>query len=225
MADTGEGIAAKFLEDIWQPYFQVANAERNRERGLGLGLFLVRRALDHLPNHRLTLRSTPGRGSRFSLTLPGQWVSHAEVIGETEHSMADADIDLLNGAYLMLIEDDRDARRAIEELFTEWGAVYSSGANVEEALKEDESASRLVDAIVSDYRLPGGRDGVESILELRRRIGADVPAVIITGESDLASIRRRAPAGVSVLQKPFSVSEFSRPIVDAVRAARHQESL
>lgn len=225
VADTGEGIEVKFLDDIWQPYFQVANAERNRERGLGLGLFLVRRALDHLPNHLLTLRSAPGRGSRFSLTLPGQWVSHAEIIGEPGDAMATTDVDLLNGAYLMLIEDDRDARRAIEELFTEWGAVYSSGANVEEALKDDESANRLVDAIVSDYRLPGGRDGIQSILELRKHIGAQVPAVIITGESDLASIRRRAPAGVAVLQKPFSVSEFARPIVDAVRTARHQESL
>lgn len=225
VADTGEGIPARFIEEVWQPYFQVANVERNRERGLGLGLFLVRRALDHLPGHKLVLRSRPRRGSRFSLSLPGGWFSHAEIIDDPKFAQGSEDLDVLAGAYLMLIEDDRDARRAIEELFSEWGAVYSSGATVEEALRDDESATRLVDAIVSDYRLPGGRDGIESVAELRRRLGSEVPAVIITGESDLASIRRRVPQNVTVLQKPFSVAAFARPIVEAVRAARSQERI
>ncbi len=223
VADTGEGIAPQFLQEIWQPYFQVANAERNRERGLGLGLFLVRRALDHLPNHQLTLRSKPKRGSRFTLTLPGDWSLQAETVDAPKQGEMAEGVEELRGAYLMLIEDDRDARRAIEELFAEWGAVFSSGASVAEALKDDESATRLVDAVVSDYRLPGGRDGIDSIIDLRRHLGLDVPAVIITGESDLASIRRRAPENVSVLQKPFSVADFARPIVEAVRAARRRE--
>ena len=103
--------------------------------------------------------------------------------------------------------------------------LTAQGATVEEALRDDESATRLVDAIVSDYRLPGGRDGIESVAELRRRLGSEVPAVIITGESDLASIRRRVPQNVTVLQKPFSVAAFARPIVEAVRAARSQERI
>ena len=223
VADTGDGIAPQFLQEIWQPYFQVANAERNRERGLGLGLFLVRRALDHLPNHQLSLRSKPKRGSRFTLTLPGHWSHQAEVVDEPTKGDISEGIDELRGAYLMLIEDDRDARRAIEELFTEWGAVFSSGASLSEVLEDDESATRLVDAVISDYRLPGERDGIDSVVALRTHLGMDIPAVIITGESDLASIRRRAPDSVSVLQKPFSVADFARPIVDAVRAARRRE--
>lgn len=225
VVDTGIGIPERHLEDIWQPYFQVANAERNRERGLGLGLFLVRRALDHLPGHALALRSCPGRGSRFTLRLPGHWLNRPEASYGRRAALGDDDYETLRGGYVLVLEDDRDARRALQELLSEWGIVLSSGATLDEVLRDGDSAGRPVDAIVSDYRLPGALSGIDCIVSLRERLGSCVPAVLITGESDLQSIRRRLPAATTLVQKPFEPETLAAPLVDAIAHARRLERL
>jgi len=225
VVDTGIGIPERHLEEIWQPYFQVANAERNRERGLGLGLFLVRRALDHLPGHALALRSCPGRGSRFTLRLPGHWLNRPEASFGRRAALGDDDYETLRGGYVLVLEDDRDARRALQELLWEWGIVFSSGATLDELLRDGESAGRPVDAIVSDYRLPGELSGIDCIVALRERLGSCVPAVLITGESDLQSIRRRLPAATTLVQKPFDPETLAAPLVDAIAHARRLERL
>jgi CheY-like chemotaxis protein len=223
VADTGMGISAEFQNAIWQPYFQVANAERNRAHGLGLGLFLVRRAVDHLPDHHLAMRSRLGRGSRFSVSLPGSRLSEADV-GRTEPPpISDSDLGLISGAYVLVIEDDREARRAMCALLEDWSVVYSSGATLEEALIDTATSPRTIDLVVSDYRLPGSRNGVECILELRRLFGDEIPAVIVTGESDLAAIRAVMPADTTLLQKPFDPPELLAPLRAAVLRARARE--
>ena len=223
VADTGVGISGEFQNAIWQPYFQVANAERNRAYGLGLGLFLVRRAVDHLPEHRLAMRSRLGRGSRFSVFLPGSRLSAPDV-GRTEPPpISDRDLGILAGAYVLVIEDDLQARRAMCALLEDWGVVYSSGATLEEALIDMASSPRTVDAVISDYRLPGARNGVECIAELRQLFADAIPAVIVTGEVDLATIRAAMLPDMTLLQKPFDPPELLAPLRAAVLRARSRE--
>ena len=69
MYDTGPGIPAEALDDIFLEFHQLGNPERDRQKGLGLGLAIVKR-LAELLGHRIDVRSTVGRGSRFSITLP-----------------------------------------------------------------------------------------------------------------------------------------------------------
>jgi len=224
IADTGIGIPQRHFEEIWQPYFQVANAERNRERGLGLGLFLVRRALDHLPGHSLDLRSLAGRGSRFTLRLPGMWFNRPDVAEASPESVAADDLEIMRGGYVLLLEDDRDARRALQELLEDWEIVSVSGATLEELLDGRDADQRVADALVTDYRLPGRLSGIDCINALRERLGVQIPAVLITGESDVQSIRRRLPAETTFLQKPFDPSLLAAPLARAIRAARLRES-
>ncbi len=225
IVDTGIGIPQRHLEEIWQPYFQVANAERNRERGLGLGLFLVRRALDHLPRHSLDLRSRPGRGSRFTLWLPGMWFNRLEADKPSPSSLVCEDLEVMRGGYVLLLEDDRDARCALQELLSDWGIVFSSGATLEELLQDEETSGRVADAVITDYRLPGSLSGIDCIEALRERLGVRIPAVLITGESDLQSIRHRLPAQTTLLQKPFDAEVLAVPVADAIRNARRRERI
>lgn len=225
VADNGIGVSEEFQRAIWQPYFQVANAERNRAHGLGLGLFLVRRAIDHLPEHRLAMRSRPDRGSRFSVFLPGSRLSQREVLKVEPPLVSQEDLDIMAGAYILIIEDDQDARRAMQALLDEWGVVYSSGATLEEVLLDAASSMRTVDAIVTDYRLPGTRTGIDCIVELRRHLEDNVPAVIVTGESDLSVIRKAMPAGTVLLQKPFDPVELAMPLKEAAIRGRNAEAL
>ena len=225
VADTGIGISSEHMEAIWQAYFQVQNAERSRARGLGLGLFLVRRALDQLPTHDLQWRSRPGRGSRFTLTLPGAHLSDPGVVVRQALPVGADALAQLRGAYVLLLEDDREARRAIEDLLDDWGVVHASGATLEELIPEVEAAGRTPDVLVTDFRLPGQLSGAACVQELRRLIGETVPAVIVTGESDLASVRAVMPPDTALLQKPFEEAAFALPLLEAVMRARRAESL
>jgi CheY-like chemotaxis protein/anti-sigma regulatory factor (Ser/Thr protein kinase) len=225
VVDTGVGISSEHMEAIWQAYFQVQNAERSRARGLGLGLFLVRRALDQLPTHDLQWRSRPGRGSRFTLTLPGAHLSDPGVVVRQALPVGADALAQLRGAYVLLLEDDREARRAIEDLLDDWGVVHASGATLEELIPEVEAAGRAPDALVTDFRLPGQLSGAACVQELRRLIGETVPAVIVTGESDLASVRAVMPPDTALLQKPFEEAAFALPLLEAVMRARRAESL
>ncbi|MFO1197065.1 MAG: hybrid sensor histidine kinase/response regulator [Burkholderiaceae bacterium] len=225
VADTGIGIAPEHLNAIWQPYFQVANSERSRVRGLGLGLFLVRRALDHLPNHRMQLRSRPGRGSRFSVLLPGLELGVPEFLFRGHDRIADSDLEQLRGAYVLVLEDDVHARRALEDLLSDWSVLFTSGASLVELLDVIDSQERLVDFIISDYRLAGTATGTDAIVAIREALGAQIPAVIVTGESATGPIRERLPVDTLMLQKPFEATALAIPLLEAVRSARRAERL
>lgn len=225
VADNGIGIAPEHLQSIWQPYYQVQNAERNRARGLGLGLFLVRRALDHLEGHELRLRSRPGRGSRFTLLLPGSSLSDPRVVLRAPEPLEEDSLRALQGAYVLVLEDDRDARRAIQELLDDWGVVHVGAATLEELLPEALSAGRPPDALITDFRLPGQLSGAACVHELRLALGESFPAIIVTGESDLASVREVMPADATLLPKPFEMPALARPLLMAVERARRAESL
>lgn len=224
VVDNGIGIEETHQSAIWEPYYQVANSERNRERGLGLGLFLVRRAVDHLPEHRMTLRSRLGRGSRFSVFVPGTRLGTPDFFGSGRSSIEATERASLFGAHVAVIEDDDDARRALMELLSEWGVICTAGATLEEVAPQLRDSIRMVDCIVSDYRLPGDRNGAECISYLRHELASEIPAVIVSGESDLAGIRAAMPSDTVLLQKPFDADELARPLVDAVRLARQREA-
>jgi signal transduction histidine kinase/CheY-like chemotaxis protein len=223
VVDTGVGIDAQHLESIWQPYFQVDNEERRRDRGMGLGLFLVRRAIDHLPEHQLSIRSRVGHGSRFTISLPGKLINESTESRFDRRGLDDADFESLFGGFALILEDDDDARLALEELLAGWGMVHASSSNLHDLMRSNDDEMRMPDVIISDFRLPGELDGTDSVRVLRRQLGADVPAILITGESDLASIRERLPKHCVLLQKPFDPHALAIPIVAAIRQARQAE--
>ncbi len=224
VADTGVGIAREHLDAIWQPYFQISNSERNRHRGLGLGLFLVRRVIDRLPEHSLTLRSLYGRGSRFTVQLPGILLSEPRFLAPPVDSLSEDDLVQLSGASVVLLEDNMGARDAIRQLLEEWSVVVTCAGSFDELIPMLADLERSVDCIVSDYRLPGDLNGGQCVVELRRLLEADVPAVIVTGESDINVIRPTLPRDTVLMQKPFDAIALAVPLVQAARRARLTES-
>ena len=67
--DTGRGIPDSESERVFEEFYQIGNPERDRDKGIGLGLAIVRR-LTVLLDHPLTLQSRIGRGTVFSISLP-----------------------------------------------------------------------------------------------------------------------------------------------------------
>lgn len=224
VADNGIGIEAAHLSAIWEPYFQVANSERSRDRGLGLGLFLVKRAIDQLPGHQLLVRSRVGHGSRFSVVMPGSMIAAPELKVSGRQRLNAVDLQTLAGAHVVLIEDDPNARHALEELLCEWQVMFTSGTTLAEVLGQLADSARTVDCIISDFRLPGAHNGGECISMLRKSLDATVPAIVVTGESDLALVQGALPTETALIQKPFDADLLARPLVAAVQAARSLEA-
>lgn len=100
--DTGIGIEEGNIPLIFQEFHQVDNAARNRREGLGLGLAIVDR-LAALLKHPITVRSEPGKGSCFSVTVP---------LAEPMEDEPGADMDLedvdLQGVVILAIDDEPD---------------------------------------------------------------------------------------------------------------------
>ncbi len=108
----------------------------------------------------------------------------------------------LAGAYVLLIEDDDTMRDALGRVLQQWGALVDVAASGEEALALVARAERAFDAIVSDFRLPGAWDGLRLIDALRRAEGWRTPAILLSGEFRVESLRDSAPRDVHVLSKP-----------------------
>lgn len=192
--DNGPGITPDAQEAIFQEFVQLDNPERNRAKGLGLGLAIVRRLTDLL-SHRLELRSTPGRGALFALELP---LATACVVPEgtpppPPHS--------LHGLHVLLVDDDELALASTTGLLESWGCTVTA-TDTPETLLPALSQHNPPDMIVCDYRVGSSLSGLAVIQALRQHFGGQVPAIILSGDTSPAANGDAQRAGIPLLHKP-----------------------
>ncbi|MBS0403199.1 MAG: HAMP domain-containing protein [Proteobacteria bacterium] len=201
--DTGIGIAPAQLAHVFDEFYQIDNPERDRGKGLGLGLAIVKRTLDLL-GHRYALRSAPGRGTCFSILLPT-----AEALPRVPaQPEALAARPRIAGAFVVVIDDEADTRRAMQALCHSWGAHVLTAASAEQCLTLLDEHLRDPDLILSDYRLREHQDGLAAVRQVRAHIGQPVPAIIITGDTATADLRRVTDAGLPLLHKPVGADRL-----------------
>ena len=202
--DSGVGIPKDAQARVFEEFVQLANPGRDRSRGQGLGLAIVRRGARAL-GHRLELRSVPGRGSCFMIEVP------LAAEPPALDSVAAPAPDPLHARTLWLIEDDAAVRDALAMRLTRWGAQVSALASVADVRRQladcAAGAAALPMLIVSDQRLPDG-SGLECIALIRAAAGREVPAVVVSGDTAPADLARLDAAGLPVLHKPFRAAEL-----------------
>lgn len=196
--DTGRGIPPEQQESVFHEFVQLHNPARDRSKGLGLGLAIVSR-LGRLLGHRVALRSRPGHGSTFSIDVP---------CGDAHLIQQLAPYPLVAGqipgdALVLLVDDESAILRGMAELFDNWKLDLITAYNVDEAEHQLDDLGRAPDVIVSDYRLPNDTDGIQVIDRLRKKYGADIPAILITGDTAPDTVMRIGQTGVSLLHKPL----------------------
>ena len=226
--DTGIGISPEKIDEIWLPYHQLNFDQQDRTSGLGLGLFLVRRIVEKLPGHKISITSRLGRGTRFTLTIPYEPDTTGSVKAiqpwTTEHRLDDAAFESLRGAYVLLLEDDREARAAISDLLEDWGVIVSSGPSMETLKASHDGSERIVDAVVSDYALQSGLNGLDAFESIDAWLGYSPKRVLITGADLTGNPRILASPSVTVLRKPFAPSALASHLLAAVDASRRLEA-
>lgn len=192
--DNGPGISPDAQEAIFQEFVQLDNPERNRAKGLGLGLAIVRRLTDLL-SHRLELRSTPGHGALFALELP---VAPAGVRPEgTPPSPPHS----LRGLHVLLADDDELALASTTGLLESWGCRVTAIDSPETRLPTLDRQD-VPDMIVCDYRVGGTLDGLAVIHKLHQHFGRPVPAIVLSSDTSAAASGDAQRAGISLLHKP-----------------------
>ena len=192
ITDNGIGIAAEQQERVFADFLQLNNPERDRNKGLGLGLAIVRR-MSELLNHPVTLDSTPGEGSVFSVS----------VTRSTDHfdDSRSVPIRYHYEGRILLVEDDPLVAEATAELLTVWGAQVSAVGSGEAALLLMQDPALHFDAVIADYRLPL-MNGAQVVKAAMARWPA-IRAVVVTGNSMEGVLRETRVLGASLLQKPI----------------------
>lgn len=201
--DTGCGIAADQQDTVFEEFVQLDNPARERQRGLGLGLSLVRRAAQRM-DAPLSLRSQTGRGSCFGLTLPATALP-LPTAPEAKPAAAEIAAPWL-GRQVLLVDDDEGVREALRLQLQQWGLRVTACASLAEvrAWLTDSAATPAVDLLVSDQRLPDGT--AQAVAALLHAQQPGVPVLVVTGDTAPDDLTRLAGTGFPVLHKPFSAT-------------------
>jgi signal transduction histidine kinase/CheY-like chemotaxis protein len=202
--DGGIGIAEAELPKIFDEFYQVANPQRDRSKGLGMGLAIVKR-LSALLGHELSVRSRPGLGSVFRI-----WVArvHAEQMDEFAVAAETLPGALDEARTVLLLDDEEAIRTSVGELLAEWGYEVIAASTIEDAIGAARRRHGAIDIVVSDLRLRGGEDGLRAIEQIRQACGFDVPALLVTGDTAPDQVLRVHESGHIVLYKPVQPKEL-----------------
>ncbi len=214
VVDTGLGIPECEQHRIFDEFYRGSTSSNGNRAGLGLGLSIVMRITQAL-GHQLTLKSSPGRGSRFRIALP--------VLGKvTEHkepSPCLALLQALSGIVVLIVENDPPAAKAMQKLFEQWGCQTLLASGLSDVTGHLRREERLPDIVVADYHLDENDVGVAAIA-LVREIDPSVPALVVTADHSKETATNVRAANAVLLQKPVSPGQL-RTTVSRVLAARH----
>jgi signal transduction histidine kinase/CheY-like chemotaxis protein len=207
VADTGQGIDAKFLPHVFERFTQSDSSTSRRHGGLGLGLALVHELVEL---HGGTVRVASdgvGAGTTFTVVLPARL--EGMVARNPRRELAQQRPSNLDGIRVLVVEDEHDARDILSRSLQEFGAGVAAVSSVEEALAHVRGCTvpELPHIVVTDIGMPT-QDGYVLIDELRRlpvEQGGALPAIAVTAYAGPADRQRALDAGFKMhLEKPVA---------------------
>jgi signal transduction histidine kinase/CheY-like chemotaxis protein len=209
VSDTGRGIPGDAQEKIFEEFFQLGNAERDRTRGLGLGLAIVNRMVQ-LIHAKIEVQSEPGRGSTFTVLLP--------VADETDASPHDGVVmqaaiaaEASGSCRVLCLDDEQEVRSSLTTLLTTLGFEVRTASDAGEAVSALADGF-MPDVLLVDFRLRNGLSGLEAV-ETLRAAQCKAPVLLITGDTAPARIAEAQAVGVDVLYKPVD----GRRLIERIR--------
>jgi len=213
VCDTGVGIAPAHREVIFKEYFQLNNPERDREKGLGLGLAIVQR-LVRLLDAPLSLRSQLGRGSCFGVLVP--------LAGSAPFpSLPEPALPTPRGSGLIaVIDDEAPILMGMATLLEGWGYDVVAAASGEAAVSELSQRPVRPDLVISDHWLRGGETGFDVIDRVRVEYNDDIPAILISGDTGPALLADAEAGDVVLLHKPTHHGKLRAAIAHSLAARR-----
>ncbi|NOZ36817.1 MAG: response regulator [Gammaproteobacteria bacterium] len=196
--DTGIGIHGDSLQAIFDEYVQIGNPERDREKGLGLGLAIVAK-ISQLLDYRVSVNSVRGKGSDFSIEVP---LGRKQDIPRPETDVVRTPGVELNQLKVLIIDDERSNLDALDALLRGWKCEVISAESGEEACDKILALNKDPDCILTDYRLRDNKTGLDAIKSISEIIGHSVPAVLITGDVAIKKLHEEGADAYHLMHKP-----------------------
>ena len=200
--DGGIGIAPMYHERIFEEFFQLDNPERDRKKGLGLGLAICQRAA-RLLGTRIEVRSAIGHGSCFAFDLP---YAAPPPISSAAVALPAAAIAATRGRALV-VDDDRGIREGTAGLLEQWGLSTASAGCADSAAELLQTSRPAFDYLLCDLQLREIDDGWR-VIEAARRVSKTTRLLLISGDTAAATLRRARESGVIVLTKPVTPAKL-----------------
>jgi|GEM_PF-3541955 len=193
----GQQIKPSLFENLFDEIALADNPLHNKTKGIGLGLAIAQRKAK-LCNTEIEVVSNP-HGSRFSMRLematsPPKDIDLNKL---TNHSV---------NYKILLIDDDQGILSALTMLLENWGYVVDCANTAEAGLQKYHSTS--YDLVISDYRLPNQKTGLDIIKEIRKQ--GNIPALLLTGEADPGKLKE-----VQETNKDINYKILNKPVKPA----------
>lgn len=205
VSDTGPGIAPAQQEAIFRE-FQRGEVSATDQAGFGLGLSIVRRFATVL-GHGVRLSSQIGRGSTFALELePADLADVGDEVQEAK--LAERQYGGLEGAKILLVENDPSGSEAMAALLEGWGCDVAITRSAADALLRLSELGGAPDAVIADLHLDHGESGLAAVADIRQQLKLDVPAMIITADYSENAAKEASRHGLELLKKPIKPAEM-----------------
>ncbi|WP_417320504.1 NahK/ErcS family hybrid sensor histidine kinase/response regulator [Emcibacter sp.] len=209
--DTGSGIPEEYQEQIFGEFQRLDFLDRNTEKGLGLGLAIVRRMAGML-GHDVGVRSVHGRGSVFSVTVP---LGCADAITAGTASDAQPGWDTFAGRRVVCLDNDNSILIGMEALLGNWQCEVAGCRTEEEFLKA--VGEKQPDVILADYHLDGSRSGIDVVSGYSASRAAPVPCIIISADQTEQVKKEARGKGYYYLPKPLRAAAL-RSVLAKIQA-------
>ncbi len=205
--DTGSGMSDEFLPKLFDPYEREIRFGAKTVMGTGLGMPIVKNLVARMGG-QITVSSTLGKGTTFSVTLPfdvGESPQSAQA-EETKNQIQ------LEGRKILLAEDNFLNMEIATELLQMRGAQVTQAVNGREAVDAfQKEEAFFFDAILMDMQMPemDGCQAAEAIRSLNRPDARIIPIIALTANAFAEDISRTAQAGMDAhLAKPINIEQL-----------------
>ncbi|CAD5202400.1 Putative two-component sensor [Pseudomonas sp. FEN] len=196
--DTGIGIAENKLEEIFQEFKRGDVQRPHQDRGLGLGLAIVEKIAGIL-GHKISVRSTPGKGSMFAVEVP---LTLSAPKPQIQLSMTGPMLDRLRGARIWVLDNDAAICAGMRTLLESWGCQVVTALSEQDLARQVENYRCDADLLIADYHLDNEQNGVDAVATINARRGSPLPALMITANYSNELKLQMRELGHTLMHKP-----------------------
>jgi CheY-like chemotaxis protein len=215
--DTGVGIAADKLGEIFQEFKRGDVQRFHQDRGLGLGLAIVEK-IARMLGHRIQVESVPGKGSRFAIEVPlARRVARSAP--EPERTTDDL-LERLRGSRVWVLDNDAAICAGMRTLLETWGCRVVTALSEEDLARQVDNFHAESDLLIVDYHLDDGLNGVDAVASINARRGTPLPALMITANYSNELKQQVRELGHTLMHKPVRPMKLKTALCHLIDSAR-----
>ena len=217
--DTGIGIAADKLDEIFQEFNRVSGSNSAQDKGLGLGLAIVDK-MSGILGHRIDVQSVPGQGSCFSVLVPygerqPERVSAARAMLSAHwQQLADQQ---LQRRRILVLDNDHSICEAMQLLLDGWGCEVMTALGYDEVAAQRSDLDDL-DLVIADYHLDDNRTGIEAVARMHDELAINAPVLMITANYSNDLKQQVRALGYRLMNKPVKPAKLKALIQHLVKS-------